>query len=83
MSRQLRCCRCGCNTFRKVQESIIELFAWDEGNEIYAREERVEGSPSVSSFVCERCGSAAHWRSTAFKADELAPASCLTDTWGC
>ena len=59
MSWQLRCCRCGCNTFRKVQESVVELFAWDDGNEVYAREERVAGSPSVSSFVCERCGSAA------------------------
>jgi len=32
MSRQLRCCRCGCTRIRKVQGSYIELLSWTAGD---------------------------------------------------
>jgi hypothetical protein len=57
MSRQLRCRPCGGTRFRKVQESVIELYAWSEGDAEYAREERVPDSAIMSTFACERCGS--------------------------
>lgn len=56
MSKQLRCSLCGCSRFRKVQESVVELFVWREGDEEYCGEQRVQEVAMLSTFACEQCG---------------------------
>ena len=59
MMRPVRCCRCGCARFQKLQESSVELFSWTDGDAEYAYEQRVPGGSVVSRLICERCGNAA------------------------